>query len=84
MEVYLLSHVHLFPDGTESTKVIGIYSTRGLAEQAQMHTMKLPGFRDAPMGFCIAHYNLDDDHWQEGYVSVTHEELVRQWPEDSY
>ena len=53
MDVFLLWHVHELPGGEEATKFLGVYSSRELAEQAQQQAVTLPGFRDAPAGFCI-------------------------------
>lgn len=78
MEVFLLWHVHEVAD-EEDAKLIGIYSSRDLAAQAQQRAVTLPGFRDAPTGFCIDRYVVDQDHWREGYVTETHEDIVRRW-----
>ena len=40
------------------------------AEAARIRTSGLEGFRDAPDGFLIDRYELDRDHWQEGYITV--------------
>jgi hypothetical protein len=54
-------------------KLVGIYSTRTNAEEAQARTAKLPGFLDYPDGFVIDEYKVDEDHWREGFgdASVT-------------
>jgi hypothetical protein len=79
MEVFLLWHVHVFPDGEEDAKLIGVYSSRELAELAQQRALKQPGFRDTPTEFCIDCYAVDEDHWLEGYVTQTREDVVRKW-----
>jgi hypothetical protein len=79
MNVFLLWHVHNLPGGAEDVKLIGVYSSRDLAEQAQQKATLLPGFRDVPDGFCIDRYVVDRDHWTEGYVTLTHEDTVRLW-----
>jgi len=83
MEMFLLWHVHEFPEGEEDAKLIGVYSSRELAEEAQQRALVQPGFRDAPTGFCIAGYTVNQDHWQEGYVTETHEDVVQRWREDN-
>jgi hypothetical protein len=79
MDVFLLWHVHELPDGEEDTKLIGVYSSKELAEQAQRRAGAQPGFRDAPTGFCISRYTIDQDHWMEGYVTLTHEDIMQRW-----
>jgi hypothetical protein len=66
MSVYILFHqreVNL----QESIKLIGVYSTRENAEAARERARARAGFRDAPDGFTIDEYPLDEDHWTEGY-----------------
>jgi hypothetical protein len=82
MHIFILWHVHELPD-EEDIKLIGVYSTRELAEQAQQRALTQPGFCDAPEGFCIDCYQVNKDHWTEGYITQTHEELVRDWERKS-
>src|SRR5262245_48437090 len=77
MEVYLLWHIHKSPGGEENVILIGVYSTQRQAEQAQQRATQKPGFCDAPTDFCIDCYVIDQDHWTDGYVTVTHEDTVR-------
>ena len=69
-EVYLVQHVHLFEHGTEDIKVIGVYRTREAADAAIERLGTQPGFRDSKDTFCVDAYELDIDHWIEGYVTV--------------
>jgi len=75
MDVFVLQHVHELSDGEEDVKMIGVYSTHEQAELAVARCRTLPGFHDAPDGFCIDRYALDEDHWTEGYVTVLPSEL---------
>lgn len=68
--VFLVQHVHAFEDGEEDIKIIGIYTSRELAQAAVARSRPLLGFRDTPEGFEISQYDLDSDHWTEGYISV--------------
>ena len=70
-EVFLVEHVHTLDDGEEDVKVIGIPSTREAAAHAVERLRLQPGFRDAPEGFTIDLYWLDQDGWAEGYVTVS-------------
>jgi hypothetical protein len=67
VKVFLLWHIHEFPEGTEDAKLIGVYSSSELAEEAQHRALKQSGFRESPTGFCIDCYNVDTDYWREVY-----------------
>lgn len=69
-EVFVLWHVHEFDEGQEDAKLIGIYRTRQDAEAAIKRARAKPGFKDTPQGFEICPYNLNQDHWSEGYTTV--------------
>ena len=62
---YLLQHEN--PD-TEDVKVIGLYSSPSLAAAAIERLRTQPGFCDYPDGFTIDAYELNEDHWVEGFV----------------
>ena len=79
MEVFLVHHVHVHEDGAEEdVKLIGVYSTHENADRAKERAESLPGFRDAPTGFSIDRYHVDEDNWTEGYITVT-DDLAREW-----
>ena len=68
--VYVLHHIHVADDGgEEDVKLIGIYETAQDAESAVVRLRVLPGFRDHPDGFEITGYELNKDHWTEGFIS---------------
>jgi len=79
MDVFLLWHVHEFPDGEDDAKLIGVYSSREKAEQARQRVASQPGFRELPHGFQVSTYPLDKDHWTEGYVTETQEDIARKY-----
>lgn len=66
--VFVLQHVHSQQDDVEDVKFIGVYSSRENAEAAVARLRRLPGFSDAPDGFHIDEYHIDQDQWIEGYV----------------
>ena len=70
MNGFVLQHVHEFSDGGDDVKMIGVYFTHEEAELAADRSRNLPGFHDAPEGFCIDRYVVDEDHRTEGYVTV--------------
>jgi hypothetical protein len=68
--VFVLQHVHSQDDGAEDVKFIGVYSSREKAQEAVARLERLPGFADAPDGFHIDEYPVDQDHWAEGFVTA--------------
>jgi hypothetical protein len=66
-EVYVVQHLHEFDDGSEDVKFIGVYSSQAGAEAAVERLRTQAGFVDTPHGFHIDRYELDRDHWAEGY-----------------
>jgi len=55
---------------TGRVKVVGIYSSRALAEGAADRAKALPGFLEEPDGFTIEQYEIDSDHWPRGFVRL--------------
>ena len=68
--VFVVQHVHSREDGVEDVKFIGVYSSRAKADAAVARLSCLPGFSDAPDGFHVDEYRVDQDQWTEGYVVV--------------
>jgi hypothetical protein len=48
------------------------------AEAAVSRLRMLPGFRDVPEGFSIGSYELDEEHWIEGFVTPIGEEETQE------
>lgn len=69
--VFLLWHSHAIGDVETDDKLIGVYSSEAEAEAAKARTLQYEGFRDEPDGFLIEKYELNRDHWSEGYITVT-------------
>jgi len=78
--VFVLQHLHLLNGDEEDVKLLGVYSSRTSAEAAVERFRLLPGFRDVPgmanpslpgaaEGFSIDEYELDQDSWDEGFVT---------------
>ena len=61
--------LHSLPE-TGKVKVIGIYSSKALAEAAETRARLLPGFAEEPDGFTIEQYGVDQDHWPRGFVRL--------------
>jgi hypothetical protein len=68
--VYLLHHVREMNPNEEDSKLIGVYSSRRKAEEAQSRSSRLPGFRKYPDGFIIDRHILNEDGWTSGFVTM--------------
>jgi len=67
--VYLLWHV----DRNGDEKLIGVYEKRSNASSAMKRMKKKPGFAQKGGAFEIASYEVNKDHWPEGFIQ--HEDL---------
>ena len=67
--VYVVQHDHELPSGAEDVKLIGVYSSDECAQAAVERARLLEGFRETPLGFHVDRYELDADHWKEGFSS---------------
>jgi hypothetical protein len=79
VDVFLLWHVDEIPDGEEDAKLIGVYATAEDAEAARLRVLQQPCFRNLPEGFQVDRYTVDEDQSTEGYVTVTHEDVLREF-----
>lgn len=79
--VFVLQHLHVTHEDGEDVKLLGVYSSRSSAIEAIERFRQLPGFRDKPdianpsspgpaEGFSIDEYGLDQDSWEEGFITV--------------
>lgn len=69
-KVYLMHHIRSDDEYGDSAKLIGVYRSENIARSAISRLKGQPGFRDHPNGFQIEAYELDKDHWVEGFVLV--------------
>jgi hypothetical protein len=67
--VYVVQHVLELPDDAEEIKMIGVYSSELDAQRAVERLRLVEGFRNYPDGFSVDRYELNKDHWTEGYIS---------------
>ncbi|SEK46086.1 hypothetical protein [Streptacidiphilus jiangxiensis] len=56
-------------DGDDVT-LLGIYSSEAGAGERMLRARLLPGFAAEPDCFHLGEYDLDRDHWTEGFVCV--------------
>jgi hypothetical protein len=61
--------LHSLPE-TGKVKVVGLYSSKALAEEAVDRAKALPGFLEEPDGFTIEQYEVDRDHWPRGFMRL--------------
>ena len=67
-KIFILLHEYEL-DGYDTLKILGVYSERTLAEQAQARFEVEPGFRDYKDGFVIHESVLNKDLWSGGFVT---------------
>ena len=79
--VFVIQHLHLIKGEEEDVKLLGVYSSHDEAVAAVERFRQLPGFKDIPNmanpslpgpaeGFYIDEFELNQDCWSEGYVTV--------------
>ena len=69
--VYLLWHHYPENPNDDNAKLLGVYSSRALAQQRIENTYKLlPGFSRGEGELTIDEYEIDKDHWAEGYFKT--------------
>ena len=79
--VFVIQHLHVLDGEKEDVKFIGVYRSLESAHAAIERLRGQPGFCEHPRvvdpltdddesGFYIGEYELDKDHWPEGFVTV--------------
>ncbi len=80
--VFVVQHLHTIDEDREDVKLIGVYQSRAIAVSAIERLREQPGFRDSPEiidpmscihpdGFYIDEYQVDQDHWTQGFITVS-------------
>jgi hypothetical protein len=67
--VVLLWHIHEI-NGEEDSTFIGVYRTEDDARSAIERLKDKPGFAETVDGFSYERYELNVDHWTEGFKIV--------------
>jgi hypothetical protein len=65
--VHLLWFVQENTEGKDKELLLGVYSSEAAAKSAIQRLQDKPGFVSFPAGFQIHPYELDRDHWTEGF-----------------
>ena len=66
--VFLLWYVYAQDSDDEDEMLIGVYSTEQEANAAIERLKDKKGFIDDPLGFSVHRYELNRDHWTDGFV----------------
>ena len=69
--VFELTHTRELLDFKEDCTYIGTYSSEEEAEKALNRNKQLAKFSDCIEGFNIDSFELNKDHWTEGYVTYS-------------
>jgi hypothetical protein len=67
--LFVVFHEHDTEIISDTSKLIGIYSSREKAMDAVVRYQQKPGFSDYPLGFSIDEYHVDEDYWKEGFIT---------------
>ncbi|MCW7471695.1 DUF7336 domain-containing protein [Leptospira kanakyensis] len=67
--IYILNHSYIVDD-IEETKFLGAYSSKEKAQNAIKRFILLPGFKDRPNDFHLDEHEIDQDQWQEGFLTI--------------
>jgi homoserine kinase type II len=70
MKVYVVQHVHVQGNDEEDVKFLGVYSSRENADAAITRLGQATGFAETSERFFVDEYQVDKDHWVEGFVTV--------------
>ena len=70
MIVYIVQHLRESKAEQEDVKFIGVYSTQAMAADAVARIGEQPGFNETKSGFSIEEYEVDKDHWTEGFATL--------------
>lgn len=68
--VFLLWYVHAPDSADEDELLIGVYGTEEEAKAAIARLKDKPGFVSATDGFQIHPYEMNRDHWTEGFITT--------------
>ena len=66
MEIFVVFHWDKID--VQDIRTVGVYSSMANAETAIERVGEKPGFREAPEGFYVVQYELDQDNWTEGFA----------------
>ena len=50
--------------------MLGVFSTEEKAQEWQRDAQALPGFSEAPDGFILSDYTIDERQWTSGFIEA--------------
>jgi hypothetical protein len=65
--IYLLSHDYETPTSLDNGILLGIYHSEADARKSKEELATQPGFDQFPNGFHIDRYQINEDHWTDGF-----------------
>jgi hypothetical protein len=68
--VHLLWYTREWAEREDTELLIGVYGTDADARDAVRRLKSQPGFAEYPEGFLVVPYEVDKDHWTEGFARV--------------
>jgi hypothetical protein len=68
--VQLLWFVRESEEDEDTELLIGVYETEQDANAAIERLCNKPGFADFQQGFVVVRYEVNQDHWREGFVKA--------------
>jgi hypothetical protein len=74
--VFLVWHNHGPIEDSDNAKLLGVFSSRELAQERVEAALTEPGFADHPEGFTVDEYVVDQHEWIEGFVEFDTERWV--------
>lgn len=66
-QVYILWHHYPDDPDDDNAKLLGVYSSEVAAQRIEKKYKLLPGFSRGEGQFTIDAYEIDEDHWNEGF-----------------
>ena len=69
--VFIVHHEYEFPEEVDHARMIGIFHSENDALRAVDFLRNKPGFRNHRDGFSVGSYPLGEDHWKDGFVTVS-------------
>ncbi|SEO31225.1 hypothetical protein SAMN02800692_0172 [Luteibacter sp. UNC138MFCol5.1] len=74
-EGFLLIHDYEMPEEVDNERLVGLFATKADREKAKAQALILPGFSSFPDAFSGVTMEVGKDYWEEGYVTLTPEEM---------
>lgn len=66
--VFLLHHTRCNEE--DDLKLLGVFSSESLANEAIEMYLNIKGFKDFPEGFEVSKYCIDKREWIEGFLTI--------------